>query len=78
VDVSQVKKIVAGEGEGQDVVWMVSLKDGTEETLTLLTTIPLDGKNAVLEGLLGKVPGGYKLFPVHTIGEVEFDAVKEP
>ena len=78
VDVAQIKKIAAGEGEGADVVWTVSLKDGNEETLTLLQTIPLDGKEAVLEGLLGRVPGGYKLFPVHTIGEVEFDAAKEP
>jgi hypothetical protein len=77
VDMGQVKKIVAGEGEGEDVVWMVSLKDGNEENLTLLTTIPLGGKEAVLEGLLGRVPGGYKLFPIHTIGEVEFDPAKE-
>jgi len=78
IDVAKVKKIVAGEGEGGDVVWQVALKDGNDETLTLLQTIHHEGKELVLEGLLGKVPAGYKLFPIHTIGEVEFEPAKEP
>jgi hypothetical protein len=78
VDIGQVKKIVAGDGDGTDVVWTVSLKDGNEENLTLLQTIQLEGKDAMLEGLLGRVAGGYKLFPPHTIAELEFDAAKEP
>jgi hypothetical protein len=79
IDVAKIKKISPAEGEGNDVSWNVTLKDGGEDTLALLQTITLDGKEAVLEGLLGKVPAGYKLFPVHTIGEVEFDVKeKEP
>ena len=34
----------------------------------------LDGKAAVLEGFVGRVPAGYKLFPVHVIEEIQFDA----
>jgi hypothetical protein len=79
IDVGKIKKISTAEGEGKDVSWNVALKDGGDDTLSLLTTITLDGKEAVLKGLLGKVPAGYKLFPVHTIGEVEFDVKdKEP
>jgi len=41
--------------------------------------VTLDGKEAELEGLLGRVPGGYKLFPPHTFSQIEFDvAEKKP
>ena len=48
----------------------VTLDDGSEQTLTLLTTVLTDGKPATLEGIVGAVPAGYKLFPMHTIGEL--------
>ena len=32
----------------------------------------IDDKPATLEGLLGKVPVGYKLFPPHAITEIVF------
>jgi hypothetical protein len=49
----------------------VALKDGDKHTLTLLTKIELDKKKtATFEGLIGRVPAGYKLFPAHTIQEL--------
>jgi hypothetical protein len=72
LDVAKIKKIVtAGAGEG---AWQVTLKDGGDETLTLLETIPFEGKPARLLGLVGRVPAGYKLFPVSAIAEINFDA----
>jgi hypothetical protein len=80
VDVAKVQKLHAVEDKdtpGSE--WEVALKDGGEETLTLLAKPTLDGKPATLEGLLGRVPAGYKLFPVHTLAEVEFgDGKPEP
>jgi hypothetical protein len=50
----------------------VTLKDGAKHTLTLLTKIDLDEKkSATFEGLVGRVPVGYKLFPAHTIQEFQ-------
>jgi hypothetical protein len=73
IDVGKVQKLHAVESmDAPGTEWEVTPKDGGEETLTLLTKPVLDGKPATLEGLLGRVPAGYKLFPVHTIAEVEF------
>ena len=60
-----------------EAAWQVTLKDGSDETLTLLPAPMIDGKPAVLKGLLGRVPTGYKLFPPSTIGEILFDAAEE-
>ena len=49
----------------------VTLKDGVKHMLTMLTKIELEKKKtASFEGLLGRVPVGYKLFPSHTIQEL--------
>lgn len=77
VDVAKLKKIVAPNPEADEVAWQVTLKEGEDETLTLLTTPMIDGKPAVLKGLLGRVPTGYKLFPPQTVGEIQFDATSE-
>jgi hypothetical protein len=80
LDVAKIQKIHAGEDKPKDMdgpEWLVTMKDGEETTLTLLKTITLDDKEARLEGLLGRVPGGYRLFPVHTISEIQFDAKPE-
>jgi hypothetical protein len=80
IDVSKLKKISARAEEGtlEEPIWGVTLKSGgDEETLTLMSTVQLDGKNGQLEGLLGRVPAGYKLFPVHLIQEIEFDVRKD-
>ena len=74
VPLSKVQKLVAAGGEGAE--WQLSLKGGSEETFTLLTLGELDGTRVQLQGLLGKVPAGYKLFPLHTVAEVQFDEAK--
>ena len=51
----------------------MTLKDGEENTLTLLKTVPVDDKPAALEGFVGRVPAGYRLFPVQALAEVQFD-----
>ena len=71
LDVSKIKKVVAASG-GE--AWQVTLKDGNDETLTLLETATFDGKQAKLLGLVGRVPVGYKLFPAAAIAEITFDA----
>jgi hypothetical protein len=64
-------------GDGYD--FEVTLKGGKQLTLTLLTeTNPEDGKPAQLQGLVGRVPAGYKLFPPHTLVEVQFDKAAPP
>jgi len=80
VDMAKLKKIVPHKEEGtlNEPVWGVTLKSGgDEETLTLMTRVQLDGKDAQLEGILGRVPAGYKLFPVHLLTEIEFDVKKD-
>jgi len=77
LDVAKISKLRASEGKEADgLEWGVTLKDGEEETLTLLPKGMIDDKEAVLEGLLGRVPAGYKLFPMHTIAGVQFDEPK--
>ena len=56
----------------------VTLRDGAKHMLTLLPKIELDkAKSATLEGLVGRVPVGYKLFPPHTIQELQSAGVDE-
>jgi hypothetical protein len=76
LDVAKIQKITNASTEEESGTWQVQMKDGNEETLSLLRVITLDGQDAQLEGLLGKVPAGYKLFPVLTIGEVVFDPME--
>jgi hypothetical protein len=71
LDVAKIRKIAVS-GEADDLTWHVSTKDGEEQTLTLLEKMPLDNKPAQLEGLLGRVPVGFKLFPAATVAEVKF------
>jgi hypothetical protein len=72
LDVGKIKKIAVGEGG-----WQVTMKDGGDETLTLLETTPHEGKEARLVGFVGRVPFGYKLFPVSAIAGITFDAEEE-
>ena len=80
IDVAKLKKLVPHKDEGSatEPVWGVTLKSGgDEETLSLMTRVQIDGKDAQLEGLLGRVPAGFKLFPIHLLQEVEFDVKKD-
>lgn len=71
VELADIKRLTAGESEDpKSFECVVTLKDGTEQTLTLLGSVTIDGKPATLEGLIAEVPAGYKLFPLHTVGEV--------
>lgn len=75
IDVAKVQKLRAVEGkEAPGSEWEVTLAGAAEETFTLLPKVTLEGKPATLVGLLGRVPAGYKLFPLHVIAEVEFGA----
>jgi hypothetical protein len=76
LEVTKIQKITAAGADDDPGSWQVQLKSGSEETLTLLRVITLDGQDAQFEGLLGRVTGGYKLFPLLTIGEVVFDAAE--
>jgi len=73
LELTKVHRIAAAGAEDDEGAWQVQLKDGGDQTLTLLRVIQLDGQDAQLEGLLGRVPAGYKLFPVITLNEVVFD-----
>lgn len=77
IDLAKVRKIVTHEGRDPDAQeWTVTLKDDSELTLTLLKTITHENKQLLLQGLVGKVPAGYMLYPLHTIAEVQFDEQK--
>ena len=57
---------------------VTAVSRSAKHTLTNLTKIDLDPKKAAsLEGLIGRVPAGYKLFPVHTFKELEIGEPKE-
>lgn len=77
LDVAKIQKLHQVEGSAADAPeFQITLKDGAEHTLTLLKSIDQDGQKLTLDGLLAMVPGGYKLFPVHTIADVQFDEEK--
>ncbi len=78
IDVAKVRKITAAESDRDDTSWQVQMKDGGDETLVLLPAIEIDGRKGTLEGLVGRVPAGWKLFPVLSVSEIVFDATEEP
>lgn len=72
LDLAKLEKIQKVEGEKEEgLQWSVKIKDGEEHTLSLLTHVP-DDKQVQLEGLLGRVPAGYRLFPIGLIAEIDF------
>ncbi|MCI0459043.1 MAG: hypothetical protein L0Z62_18965 [Gemmataceae bacterium] len=77
VDLAKVAKLSRVESEdrkGASLDFEVTLKDGAQHTLILLTKgTPEDAKSGSLQGLVGRVPAGWKLFPLHTIRSIEFD-----
>ena len=71
--IASLRSVTSDDKKGGSIDYEVTLRDGAKHTLILLTKIELDkGKTATLEGLVGRVPAGYKLFPLHTIQEVQF------
>jgi hypothetical protein len=75
IDMDKVVSLRFSPSENKKVIsydFEVALKDGSKHTLTILTKIDLDkSKSATFEGLLGRVPVGYKLFPAHTIQDLQ-------
>lgn len=78
LDLSKLKSIVASTEEERDLVWQVVQKDGEASTLTLLTSVPFEGQTATLTGLLGRVPEGYKIFPLKRVQRIDFDVTEPP
>jgi hypothetical protein len=77
LDIGKVKKIVAGTTDSDDIVWQVMQKEGEEASLTLLESLPVEGGMAKLLGLVGRVPVGWKLFPLRRISTIQFDGGAE-
>ncbi len=78
IDIAKLQKVMLlNDKDPSEIEWQVTLKDGQEVTLTILANVMLDGEKAVLEGLVARVPAGYKFFYPHTIGEIQFDEVKD-
>lgn len=83
LDVTKIARLHAQsyDSKAQTTDCRVTTKDGEEETYTLLGTATIDGKLATLEGLVGKVRGGYKFFPASTLAsmhlDVQFDEKKD-
>jgi hypothetical protein len=79
IDVTKIKSIVLNSSpDEEDKGWQVVMKDGNDENLSLLRKVTLDGKPAELIALVAHVPGGYKLFPLHTVAEIAFDSTEDP
>jgi hypothetical protein len=78
LDVGKIKKLSADDEEGKDVKWQVTPKSGDESTYTLIESPTLEGGETKLLGLLGKIPAGYRRFPVKSISAVYFDAEAAP
>jgi hypothetical protein len=78
LDVNKLKSIVDATDDSDEIVWKVTVKDGDETTLTLLEKATIDGQAAQLIGFVGKVPVGYKLFPLRRIAAIHFDATEVP
>jgi hypothetical protein len=78
INLAKVKKIAAGADDSDDIVWQVTRKDGEEANYTLLESATVNGGKARLIGLVGRVPAGYKLFPLRRITSIQFDTSEAP
>jgi hypothetical protein len=78
LDVSKVAAIAVSGEDSEETVWNVTPKDGEAGTLTLLTAGTIEEQSAVLVGLVGRVPYGYRLFPVRRVVSITFDAAEVP
>jgi hypothetical protein len=73
LDVSKIARLHAEGRDADGTTCRVTMKDGEEQTYTLLKTATFDGKTATLEGLVGKVRGGYRFFPASTLASMHLD-----
>jgi hypothetical protein len=76
VDLKDVSKLTHAEEDSAELVFNVTRKDAEELPLTLLT----DSSLGKLLGFVGRVPSGYRLFPVKRVTGITFDTseVAEP
>jgi hypothetical protein len=72
VEVANVTNLSVGPFNAKDRTAECDLKqsDGSTLSVTLLGTTDVDGKPAPLVGLVGTVPAGFQVFPVHTFSEM--------
>ncbi len=72
IDLAKVDKLARVGTSGVD--FEVTLKSGAQHPLELIVQPKgPDGKAMQLEGLVGRFGGGWRLFPMQTIGEVQFE-----
>lgn len=73
VEIATIKSMHVGEFNVKErtAECEVQLKDDMALSVTLLGAVTVDGKPATLVGLIGEVPGGWKLFPVYTFGQFQ-------
>jgi hypothetical protein len=80
LDVAKIARLHAEGKDADGTTCRVTMKDGEEQTYTLLRVVTLGDKPASLEGLVGKVRGGYKFYPAATMAgmnlDVQFDEKK--
>jgi hypothetical protein len=78
VDLGKVKKMkVRGGNAKEGPECDVSFANGEEQTLTVLRDPQIDGKKALLEGLIARSKAGYLVFPLGTVAELQVDDAKE-
>jgi hypothetical protein len=76
LDLTSVERInILSASKIEDTLWNVKF-DAGEFGLTHAATVTLNGKMASLEGVLGRSPAGWKLFPPHTVSQIVLSAVK--
>ena len=78
LDFAKIESVAVTGDKDADAVWRVVQKDGEETSLTPVGTLTVDGRTATLLGLVGKVPAGYKLFPLRRIHTIAFDSTAGP
>lgn len=79
VDMNKIAKLsqVGGSSGSGGLVYDVTLKDGNQNPLTLIERTESAGRPLFLEGLVGRIAAGCKLFPMSVISEVQFDDKKK-
>jgi hypothetical protein len=73
IDIDKIVKLTAAEGERDESSWRVQLKDGSDDTLTLLPELEINSRKGRLEGFVGRHAAGFAFFPASAIAEVAFD-----
>lgn len=69
----RLKRVEPQEKKAPSNEFEVTLKDGAKHSLILNDAPTIDGKQAKLVGLFGRVATGWKLFPPHAIAELSFE-----